>query len=137
MTNGAAFKKGQEVTYICSWDNKGTVYFQHAVVYSCGKKQMVLTDAVSGVEMGRHYAPEVGDVATVSGFNWGATFPRLTDAEAEVLCLQLGARIVEINREQYTVRADGTWGQKDKGYRAAMLKDIAELHEPRAMHRQE
>lgn len=117
-----AFKKGDEVTYIGDWDHKGTVYYRHAVVYSCGKKQMVLTDAVTGEEMGRHFRPVVGEIT--------GTFPRMTDEQAIAKCLEVGARIVAEERTRME-RAIALCGYgEDHEYTKAVRKDIAALHEP-------
>lgn len=51
------FKKSQNVNLVKSWDDKGTVSITPAIVYSCGKKQMVLTHAVTGEELGRNFKP--------------------------------------------------------------------------------
>lgn len=53
----AAFKKNQNVFLIQSWNGKGEFQVVTAIVYSCGKKQMVLTDANTGRELGRNYLP--------------------------------------------------------------------------------
>lgn len=124
-----SFKKGQEVTYIASWDDKGTFYFRHAVVYSCGAKQMVLTDAATGAEMGRHFRPEAGDLTDVCGFI-GGTFPRMTDEEATATCLALAARYIERSRAHYIERSS-----HPSYSREGCLKSLAELHEPRAQRR--
>lgn len=125
------FTKGEQVTLISSWDNKGTVTFRDAVVYSCGKKQMVLTDAVSGEEIGRHFVPERGSLDTVSAFNWQGVWPRLDRAQAEALCLEAGAKIVAAVREGLQQRRE-RWPD-DAGYLAALAKTETELHEPCAM----
>ena len=52
------YKKGQLVTVIKSWDDKGTMYIRDAVVHSCGLKRLILTDANTGEEFGDWYNPE-------------------------------------------------------------------------------
>lgn len=52
------FTKGQRVNFVQNWDSKGTVSVTPAIVYSCGKKQMVLTHAETGVELGRQFRPQ-------------------------------------------------------------------------------
>lgn len=117
-----AFKKGDEVTYVSDWDRKGTAYYRQAIVYSCGTKQMVLTDAETGEEMGRHFRPVVGDLV--------GTFPRMTEAEAIEKCLAAGAAIVAKEAARYNHCL--TLGQSE-GYNNAVRKDLAKLHEPRAV----
>lgn len=127
-----AFKKGQLVTYVASWDNKGTVTFRDAIVHSCGAKQMVLTDAATGKEMGRHFAPVLGSLDNVSAFNWGGTFPRMTEEEATAVCLKVGELVVKAEREHIAARRI-QYASASAGYHAALDKGEAELHEPRAM----
>ena len=57
----AAFKKGQKVTLVVDWDRKGTIAVTPAMVYSCGKRIMVLTHALTGEELGRNYRPCEGE----------------------------------------------------------------------------
>lgn len=127
-----AFNKGEAVTLVGSWDNKGTFYFTQAVVYSCGTKQMVLTCAESGAELGRHYFPQVGNVDTLHAFNWRATFKRMTDEEANALCLELGAKLPAVfaaenaRREQHNEKI---------GYVTLCALRLDELHEPRCFRR--
>lgn len=130
-----AFTKGQEVTYISDWDRKGTVTYRHAVVYSCGKKQMVLTDAETGEEMGRHFAPDHGSLETVEmgGYAFrmaGGTFPRMTDEEAVEAGLKIAAAIQEYERQHY---AQCLAGNHSAGYYASIRKSLAELHDLRAI----
>jgi len=120
------FIKGQAVTFVQDWDRKGTVYFRHAVVFSCGTKQMVLTDAKTGEEMGRHFNPSLG----VRYSNEGQTFPRLSDEEAIAVCLKLGAERVQ--SEKTRLEHCLTLGYSED-YDNATRREIAQLHEPRAL----
>lgn len=136
MAAKKAFTKGEEVTVLNTWDNKGTVSFTHAVVYSCGTKQMVLTDATTGNEIGRHFKPvrSNGESLPVNASNgWELTFSRLSDEGATRICLELGASIVAYEIEQ---------GEKclsrhsdHEGYCNAIKRDMEQLHEPRAINR--
>lgn len=128
-----AFSKGQPVTFISSWDNKGTFYYVHAVVYSCGQKQCVLTNAVTGQEMGRHFTPAVG-VPVDGPMRFRGTVARLSDAEAEALCLELAAAYIAFETADYTRRAENA-SYYGEGYLKGMKARIAELHEPRAIKR--
>jgi hypothetical protein len=120
-----AFNKGDEVTYINDWDRKGTTYFRHAIVYSCGKKQMVLTDAETGEEMGRHFTPARAEIGG------SGTFARMTDAEATAAALALAENILisETAHLERCLQFNDTAGE---GYKNAIRKSIAALHEPRA-----
>lgn len=119
-----AFNKGDEVTYISDWDRKGTAFFRHAIVYSCGKKQMVLTDAETGEEMGRNFTPARAEVGRAG------TFTRMTDAEAAAAALTLAANVL-VSETAHFERClqDNT---ASKGYKNAIHKNLAALHEPRA-----
>lgn len=129
-----AFTKGQEVTYIADWNRKGTVTFRHAVVYSCGAKQMVLTDAETGEEMGRHFSPKVGSLETVIENGCyrmaGGTFPRMTDEQAVEAGLKVAAAIQAYEREHFARCLAGGHGES---YNAAIQKSIAALHDLRAI----
>lgn len=127
-----AFRKGELVTYISSWDNKGTFSYTQAVVHSCGKVQMVLTEETSGREMGRHFKPAVADTATLSTFNWNGTFKRMSDAEAEALCLKLGAELPAVFEAENARRE--AWNVQ-QGRTCLCPHDLNELHEPRALKR--
>lgn len=127
-----AFKKGELVTYVASWDNKGTFYFVQAIVHSCGAKQMVLTSEETGEEMGRHYSPKAGDVETLHMGNWGATFKRMTDAEAEALCLELAAKVPSMWKAENERRRTHN---ENIGRTVLCLYDLNEVHEPRAIKR--
>ena len=119
-----AFNKGDAVTLINDWDRKGSTYFRHAVVYSCGKKQMVLTDAATGDEIGRHFRPACAKIG------YAGTFPRLTDAEATVAALALAETVLasETAHLERCLQND-TAGE---GYKNAIRKNLAALHAPNA-----
>lgn len=114
-----AFTKGDAVTLLRSWDNKGTVTYTDAIVYSCGAKRMVITCAATGRELGRQFAPVRGSLDNVGSFNWQGVFPRMTEEQAVEACLEAGAKVVEAVRRNYAHRSD----------------ILANLHEPRAMAR--
>lgn len=123
MTN-KAFNKGDEVTYINDWDRKGTTFFRHAIVYSCGKKQMVLTDAETGEEIGRHFTPARAEIGGAG------TFARMTDAEAISAALILAGNIIasQTAHLERCLQNDAA----GEGYKNSIRKDLAQLHEPRA-----
>jgi hypothetical protein len=95
------FTKGDTVHHIASWDGQKRIYtYRKAIVHSCGKKQMVLTDAETGQEMGRHFKPDGWDSYTTELIDgtWQrgpnsvmlqGTFAGLTDEEAEAKALEM------------------------------------------------
>lgn len=121
-----AFNKNDAVTYVCNWDNKGTFMFQHAVVYSCGAKQMILTDAINGEEMGHNFAPAIGDTE--------GAFPRMTDDEAIAHCLKAAKKYLPKEAARYKRMIELNAGEVH--YCAAMENSLAKLHEPQAHHHQ-
>jgi hypothetical protein len=131
------FKKGDKVTYIADWDRKGTVYFQQAVVYSCGKKQMVLTDEKTGNEMGRHFKPELGSTENRVGTNGGTymaggVWPRLTAEEATEIGMKVAASIREFEDAHFARCLAGNHGEAyDRGIRESMAK----LHDLKVIER--
>lgn len=129
-----AFKKGDLVTIIGNWDSKGTAYFQHAIVHSCGTKRMVLTSEASGEELGRNFLPvEATDVVvTNETVGRSLTFKRLSDEEATALCLEMGANVIKYETEHFdrcVARSESVH------YQAAIERSRAQLHEPRAIKR--
>lgn len=129
------FRKGQEVTYITNYDHKGTFCYQQAVVYSCGKKRMVLTDAATGEELGRNYVPALGSMeAGIVGNQIrtvGGAFPRMTEDEAEAACLTAAANWLAVERDYLEGLKLTAWSHAPE----VMDERIAELHEPRALRR--
>lgn len=114
-----AFSKGELVTLINNWDRNGTVSFRHAVVYSCGLKRMILTDAVTGEEIGRDFQP-----VRAVGFEFG-TRERLTDEAATALGLKLSEHFRTEERarlENCIVRHPD-----DGGYIRSIAASIAKL----------
>lgn len=120
-----AFTKGQEVTYIAIWNRTGTAYYRNAIVHSCGNKQMVLTDAETGEEMGRHFHPGAD-----RKYGFEQTFPRMTEAEAVAKCLEIAAEYLAGERARFErCLASG----QSEGYNNAVRKDLAALTEPKAV----
>lgn len=130
--------KGNRLTQIASWNNKGTFSITQAEVYSCGKKQMVLNVAGSDECLGRNYRPGLDQGGF--GHNCIFLFPEMTNEEAEAKALELGAGMIahEIARlkdriEFYRNRD----GRIDEGFERSINKDIAELEAstPAFIHR--
>lgn len=121
-----SFVKGQPVTYLQNWDHQGTVRIYDLIVHSCGKKQMILVDGAGVKFQGRNFLP--GEFQ-----HSGRVVTRLSDADAEVAALQLGAEIVNDERARME-RALAHWAKPETdGYTIAMRQSIAKLHEPRAL----
>jgi hypothetical protein len=122
-----AFTKGEAVTFLGDWDRKGSAFFRHAVVYSCGAKQMVLTDAVTGEEIGRHFKPVKAEGAEEG------TRARMTDEEAAALTLVIGAAVVASETAHFNNCL--ARHPDNAGYCASIRKSLSELHEPRTINR--
>ena len=75
------FTKGQLVTMLQSWDDKGTVSIRRLVVRSCGAKRMVLQEENGEICQGAAFRPSIEQ--------WGFAFvlPRMEDEQAEAAAL--------------------------------------------------
>lgn len=135
-TKNKAFAKGAEVTIFGGYDSKGTIHYTHAVVYSCGAKQMVLTDATTGNELGRHFTPACAteEDATTRSYREGyeATFPRLSDEEATRIGLRMAERSIVNETEHYEncLRRHADLS----AYCDSIRRDMATIHEPRVIN---
>jgi hypothetical protein len=123
------FVKGQLVTFLQNWDNKGTVRICDLVVYSCGKKQMILVDCHGEKFEGRHFYP------TESQYGSGVVVPRLSREDAEIAALNLGETIVTMERTRMENCIAHYGYPESHGYTKAVRQGIAELHEARAVWR--
>jgi len=124
------FRKGQTVHLVRDWDRCGTVQITKAQVYSCGKKQMILTDAATGEELGRHFYPRREQAAF--GFCGAFILEDAPAAEIEAVAMQLATDVLSNEREHFARCLAGGHGE---GYDAAIRKAQAELHEPRIFWR--
>lgn len=115
------FTKGQKVTYISNWDNKGTVKITNLVVASCGKKQMILVDEAGVKFQGANFRPQSEQ------YSHGVVFPRLTTEEAEASALEIAAKIIAYEEAHFARCLAGNHGE---GYNNAIRKSIAKLHQP-------
>lgn len=122
-----AFTKGDLVTIISNWDRKGTVVYRPGVVHSCGKKQMTIYCPVKGDEIGHHFQPKRAE-GNVCGVH-----VQMSDEAAIAIALIAGAAIVadEKRRMEHAIAHYGY--DEDHGYTKAVRRDIAALHEPRAL----
>lgn len=117
-----AFKKGQEVTIIRKWSRDCTTYAQKAIVYSCGKKQMILTCAITGEELGRNFLPKAEQ------YSEGVVILGHDDATIERESLTLSARIIdsEIKRYEHIMSTEYWANEASQSYKAAITKDYNE-----------
>lgn len=122
---GKAFKKGDLVTHLVDWDRAGTVVFHDAIVHSCGKVQMVLTDLHTGEEMGRHFQPRVA-----TGLEFGTRHGMRRD---EIEALGLGLAAARVNQERS--RLDNCIAQHpdQRAYCASIQCQIDAHHAPRVI----
>lgn len=124
-----AFKKGEMVTHFGDWDRKGTVYFRQAVVYSCGKKEMILTDKTTGEELGRFFKP-----VEATGNELG-TRKVMSDDDAKSLGLDLAIEVIkkEVAHLHNCINRYGNaaGNAANDGYVKAIEKDLDAIHNPR------
>lgn len=114
------FKKGQKATRIFSYDGKGTFAYQQAIVYSCGKKRMILIDAKNGEVLGRHFSPDGKDAP------YQITLEEMSEEQAKHTALKMAREYVTNRRTEL------------ERLQLSRLNDINytpminQLHEPRA-----
>jgi len=126
-----AFKKGDRVTAISSWDNRGTVAFIQCVVRSCGAKQLLLTIEATGkpcdIGLWRSLVP-----AVATGDDMGVHH-RL---EGEALHSTLRAASLRFLNEERTRLNSAIKRTADHGlpsnFSHAMKNTLSRLHEPRS-----
>lgn len=121
------FRKGDRVYLLQNWDRNGTVSVTEAIVYACGKKQMILTHAATGEELGRNFLP--GE----KQYNHDRVMARTVRADAEAVALEIAAEILVDEREAHAKRLE-MWGD-NQVYRKTIEECIAALHEPRVIWR--
>jgi hypothetical protein len=126
-TTMPAFVKNQEVTYLQNWDSKGTVRIIDLIVYSCGRKQMVLVDATGKKFEGCLFQP------TEEQIQYGRVVPRLSPEAALTAALELGATIVALERASMENSIARAGKSETHNYTKSMREEIAKLHEPRAV----
>ena len=135
-----AFKKGDEVTLIGSWDSKGTIWVREAIVGSCGTKRMALMDAETGACLGRNFEPVRATESAVLD-NWKVlTFSRLPSVEGHEIAMECGAKTVGSRRAILEARIENLRnGTEVATYKDVYLKhrieELEALHEPRVMYR--
>lgn len=137
------FTKGEPVVVIQSWDGKGTVFYTFATVRSCGAKTMTLARRDNGEYLGQHYRPQIGRDRDLLPLHTPDVFKDMPEDAAISLCLEVGAQIIEYERAKLERDLDRisqyNTAEYSPGYKAAMIeatkKNLAELHEPRALAR--
>jgi len=122
------FKKGEKVSYISDWDRKGTVVTREAIVYSCGKKQMILTCAISGKEIGRNFKPQVAEAGETG------TYKLLEGDALQAAAMLVAEKVLEKERAHFArCLAIGAGANYDDGIR----KQLAQLHDAEVLTRAE
>lgn len=81
------FTKGQRVNLVQSWNGKGEVSIYPAIVYSYGKKQMILTHAETGKELGRQFRPQRE--------GWSGELVLTADEDAQTIAMEMATAIRE------------------------------------------
>ena len=120
------FTKGDKVTLFGDWDRRGTVWYTQAIVYSCGGKQMVLTNVASGKELGAHFSPAKVQPRIV---------PAMSNDEATAYGLELAAGILEAQRLHFARCLERNERWPSRGYQQVIERDRDRLHEPRVIAR--
>jgi hypothetical protein len=121
------FTKGDAVYLLQNWDHRGVVSITPAIVYACGKKRLVLTHAVTGEELGRHFLP------TSAQHCFGLVIPETDRAAVEATALRLAADILIHEREQIARRLACGGGA---AYDALIIRERDRLGEPAALWRE-
>jgi hypothetical protein len=117
--NTKTFKKGQPVTFLQTWSwTTGEVKIVELIVYSCGKKQMVLVDEKGEKFQGTHFAPQVEQGRP------GRVLPRLSKAEAEAAALEWSAQLIKAEIEHIN-RCLIHYATAGEGYLTCMRAKLA------------
>lgn len=119
------FKKGDAVFLISDWDRKGTVRIIEARVYSCGKKQMILTSATTGKELGRHFWPQA-ELEFSRKRGTGFAIKGTDRTEAEAMALKFAADVLAAEQARH-----------GEGYDRLIRKEREMLHDPSFLWRDE
>jgi len=126
-----AFNKGDLVTYIKNWDRKGTFVYQDFIVYSCGMKEMILTNPVTGEQEGRTFrANREVDMYGNEIFNSG-TWPRLSNEKAIEVTLEKAEAFLANEVVRLTRCIENN--SEEKGYCDSLQRDLDNHHAPRAI----
>lgn len=111
------FSKGQKVNLVRNWNSKGEVSITPAIVYSCGKKRMILSHAETGVELGRNFRPQRE--------GWSGELVLTADEDAQAVAMEMAVSIREefINYETKTI-AEATGSAEYWNNRRAILNRV-------------
>lgn len=85
-----SFNIGDAVTHISLWRGKGIFAYRHAVVQKWTPKWLTMADSVTGEDLGKFHRIELASPDSLSRNGWAGIFYRLTDAEAEHICIAAG-----------------------------------------------
>jgi hypothetical protein len=119
-----AFKKGDRVTVISSWDSKGTVSVRHATVHSCGVKVLRLTCDITGDEFGHDRSPVVAAPGECG------VHPFIDEASLEAAATVVAIAYIEKQKAHF----DDCIARNRDGnhhYLRHMAEEKAAIHEPR------
>lgn len=112
------FTKGDRVWLINLWSHQDCSFtVREAVVYSCGAKQMILTDPATGKEIGRNFLPTTKQ-------NHGMVVSAVAHDETEALNIgtHLSADAIRSELGRLRSRIDNP-----SFYQPGILQDIARL----------
>lgn len=112
------FKKGEAVTLVRNWNSKGEFAVTAAIVYSCGAKQMVLTDAETGYELGRNFLP------TEKQYSRALVLKAGVDAQA--VALECAKKFIADEIAEYERRLTINHPDFTPSYKAAIARHMEE-----------
>lgn len=124
-------KKGDKVYVVRDWDRNGTAHVSTATIQSCGKHQVHLLDT---------YGSPVGQRLYVKNMNIGGNSTRVLRAcdvpDIFKTAMEIAKEYLDFWRDHFErIKASSWYTEIDKpmtkGYREAIDKDFAKLHEPR------
>ena len=124
------FNKGDAVTLIESWDNKGTFIFQHWTVYASGKQQITLVGP-DGFAKRRVLAHDDRLVARFA-----------TDAETVAHGIAMAAEFLAGEKRSWDAVIDRAYAQGEGNsestdrLRRGRANDIAAFHAPECVSRE-
>lgn len=119
------FTKNQPITLFINRNNKGSVQVHDLIIYSCGKKQMVLVNEAGEKFTGANWRPQEEQ----SSFH--RVTPRKTVEEADAYATSLAQHIVASEKARMENCISHYGYPEEHGYTRTVRKNIADLHEPR------
>jgi|688.fasta_scaffold99366_7 hypothetical protein len=127
------FSKGDKVTVIGDWDRSGTVWFTQGIVYSCGKRRMIVTDERTGEQLGKEFhvnfeGKSLNDYSPL-------VLPRLEGDALQDKAVELAGGVIAWWRNLYRNRLEKYRLNGDEQGVEIMEEQLELLHEPRVIHR--